>query len=76
MTQYTVNDMTCGHCVGAITQALKAVDPQARIEIDLASHRVTVDSAVADDTSLQAAITDAGYTPQAVAATARGGGAG
>lgn len=76
MSQYTVNDMTCGHCVGAITQALKAVDPQARIDIDLASHRVTVDSAVAGDAALQAAIVEAGYTPQAVAATAGAKGCG
>ena len=40
MIAYEVKDMTCGHCVNAITQALKAVDSTAEVRIDLAQHRV------------------------------------
>lgn len=64
MINFTVNDMTCGHCVASITQALNALDPQARVAIDLASHRVQVDSGRADAAALAAAIADAGYTPE------------
>lgn len=29
MIQFEVNDMTCGHCVGAVTAAVKKVAPDA-----------------------------------------------
>jgi copper chaperone len=63
MMAFEVNDMTCGHCVGAITQALKATDEDAKVRIDLATHRVEVESASASAAALAQAIEDAGYTP-------------
>ena len=63
MLTVQVNDMTCGHCASTITKALKAFDPSAKVEIDLASHKVVVDSSQAAET-VMAAIRDAGYTPQ------------
>ena len=63
---YGVAGMTCGHCVNAITQALKAVDSTAEVRIDLAQHRVEIESSVAGAASLGDAIRDAGYTPVAV----------
>ncbi len=63
MIAFEVKDMTCGHCVGAITQALKATDPQAKVHIDLATHQVQVEAGSADSRALAAAITEAGYTP-------------
>jgi copper chaperone len=69
MIAFQVDDMTCGHCVGAITRALKAVDKDAAVQIDLAAHRVQVEPAAADAAQLAAAIEDAGYTP--VPATAQ-----
>lgn len=68
MIAFVVNDMTCGHCVSTITQALKHADPDARIQIDLASHRVQVEPAAADAQALATAIVAAGYTPVAVGA--------
>ena len=35
MIEFQVNDMTCGHCAGVITKALKSVDPTAQVEIDI-----------------------------------------
>lgn len=64
MTSFTVNDMTCGHCVGAITRALLEVDPRAQVSVDLDRHLVRVESAVAGAARIQAAIADAGYTPE------------
>ena len=62
MIEFEVNDMTCGHCVGAITQAIAAVDASAKVEIDLPTHRVRIDGHPNVE-ALRAAITEAGYTP-------------
>ena len=60
---FTVNDMTCGHCVGTVTKALEAALPGEQVSVDLATHKVsfTGDKAVGE-----AAIREAGYTPEAV----------
>lgn len=66
MIAFEVKDMSCGHCVGTVTQALKAVDPAATVDIDLARHRVEIGATGADPQRLSDAIRDAGYTPVAV----------
>ena len=63
MIAFQVNDMTCGHCVGAITRAVQGVDPQAQVQVDLAAHRVEIESGQADAARLRGAIEAAGYTP-------------
>lgn len=68
MIAFEVNDMTCGHCVSTITKALKATDKDAKVQIDLASHRVQVEPVSADAAELADAIKDAGYTPVPVQA--------
>jgi copper chaperone len=70
MIAFEVKDMTCGHCVATITKAVKATDQDATVQIDLASHLVTIDSCAADAATLGAAIREAGYTPMAVSAAA------
>ena len=45
MIELTLPTMTCGHCVRAVTQTVQRVDPAARVEIDLAAHRVQIESA-------------------------------
>ncbi|WP_295644774.1 heavy-metal-associated domain-containing protein [uncultured Methylibium sp.] len=70
MIAFEVNDMTCGHCVSTITKALKATDKEAKIQIDLATHRVQVEPVSADAEELAEAIKDAGYTPVLVEAPA------
>ena len=42
--ELTLPDMTCGHCVKTVTAAVRAVDPQARLDIDLARHLLRIDS--------------------------------
>jgi len=39
---FKVEKMSCNHCVRAITGAIQALDPQARVEADLASGTVRV----------------------------------
>lgn len=64
MTTFDVQDMTCGHCTNAITQAVLAVDPAAKVQIDLPAHRVQIESASAE-ADLSRAIEKAGYSPVA-----------
>ena len=66
MNTFEVNDMTCGHCVSAITKVVNAVAPGAEVQIDLATHRVSIGSTAVDAKQLAAAIADAGYTPTAL----------
>jgi copper chaperone len=64
MYQFNVEDMTCGHCVSRVTQAVKAVDSQADVDISLRDKRVKVQSSAAQDLIAEA-IQEAGYTPKA-----------
>jgi copper chaperone len=63
MISFQVDDMSCGHCVGAITKALAGVDAQAKVHFDLATHRVHIEPGEADAAQLRDAIQEAGYTP-------------
>ena len=56
-----VQGMSCNHCVMSVTKAVKALDAQAEVKVDLAAGRVEVDSAVLDRAKVAAAIEDAGY---------------
>lgn len=65
MIEFDVKDMSCGHCVAAITQAVAALDPAAVVQADLATHRVRVQSTQPAQ-ALRQAIEDAGFTPVSV----------
>ncbi|MTV37892.1 heavy-metal-associated domain-containing protein [Duganella radicis] len=60
MYQLQVENMSCGHCVGAVTKAVQTVDAAAKVEIDLATKSVKIDSA-APLAPFKSAIADAGY---------------
>jgi len=60
MYQLTVEDMTCKHCVGRVTKAVQGVDPEAKVEIDLPTGKVSIDSGAELD-RIAAAIDEAGY---------------
>lgn len=62
MHRFTLPDMSCGHCVAAITEALKAADAQAQVVIDRETRTAEVESILPRET-LVAALTEAGYTP-------------
>ena len=62
-TTYTVSGMTCGHCVAAVTEEVAKLDDVKRVDVDLASGRVTVESdGPVDDAAFAAAVDEAGYT--------------
>jgi copper chaperone len=57
---FNVEGMTCGHCEKAVTKALLAVDPKAKIAIDRSINKVEVDSEQPRNT-LKQAIASEGY---------------
>lgn len=65
--RFKVVGMSCGHCVRVVTEAVHEVDQEARVQVDLPTGTVTVQSG-ADAAKPGAAIADAGYEAQAVAA--------
>ncbi len=62
MQKIHVPDMSCGHCSNAITQALKALDAAAEVQVDLETKLVSV-TTTAQEAAVRAAIAGAGYTP-------------
>jgi len=60
MYELTVEDMSCGHCVGRVTKSVQAVDKEAKVEVDLATKKVKIDS-TADLDAIAQAIDAAGY---------------
>lgn len=67
MRNFNVTGMTCGHCARAVTKAIKRVDSEALVDVDVPGRKVSVDSA-ADVESLRQAIEAEGYGAQPIAA--------
>ncbi|MDH4984344.1 heavy-metal-associated domain-containing protein [Aminobacter anthyllidis] len=63
MYNFQVSDMTCSHCVATVEKAVKSVDAAARVDIDLGSLAVKIESDEPVERFAQA-IEDAGYTGQ------------
>jgi copper chaperone len=64
MIEFELQDMTCGHCAGMVNRTVKLVDPEAKIEVDVASKKVKIDSSE-DCAAFVEALTEAGYPPAA-----------
>ncbi|MEJ7805562.1 MAG: heavy-metal-associated domain-containing protein [Telluria sp.] len=60
MITLNVPDMSCGHCSGVITKALRALDPAAVVGFDMHNHQVQVDTTQGAAAVIKA-LTDAGY---------------
>ncbi len=60
--QFHLPDMSCGHCVAAITEAVKAVDAQAALQVEREARRVQISSGLSRQ-ALAEALTEAGYPP-------------
>ena len=67
MIRFKVADMSCGGCARAVTAALRGVDPQAEISVDLERREVTVASTVGAE-GLASALRRAGFEGRALAA--------
>ncbi|HJV96517.1 MAG TPA: cation transporter [Albitalea sp.] len=66
MTTFSVEGMSCGHCVAAVTRAVQQVDATASVQVDLSKQTVAVSSGASTD-AVKAAIEQAGYPVKAVA---------
>jgi len=44
MIELTLPTMTCGHCVKTVTTVVQQLDPQARLQIELPTHKVRIES--------------------------------
>ena len=60
MPTFKVPNMSCGHCAGAVTKAVQTLDAGARVEIDLKTQTIAVESKV-EPGRIAAAIEQAGY---------------
>jgi copper chaperone len=61
--EFDIPAISCGHCVKAVTEAVKQVDPAAQVSVDLESKKVTVQTTRERD-AVAAALADAGYPVQ------------
>ncbi|MET8760146.1 heavy-metal-associated domain-containing protein [Lentzea sp. NPDC004782] len=61
-SSYTVNGMTCGHCVSSVTEEVSRISGVSDVAVDLPTGRLTITSAapVALD-DVRAAVAEAGY---------------
>ncbi|ARB30895.1 heavy-metal-associated domain-containing protein [Pseudomonas tolaasii] len=61
MQVFSVEGMTCGHCVRAVTQAVQSQDPAASVKVDLAAKEVGVQSRLSAEQVISL-ITEEGYS--------------
>jgi copper chaperone len=61
MQVFSVEGMTCGHCVRAVTQAVQNQDPAAEVKVDLAAKQVSVQSQLSPEV-IADLIREEGYT--------------
>jgi copper chaperone len=60
MYELQVEGMSCGGCVRSVTKSVQAIDGNAKIDVDLASKKVRVETEASLD-AVKSAISDAGY---------------
>ena len=65
---YSVPGMHCGHCEAAVTRELERVSGVESVDVDLETKLVIVRGDTLDDAALVAAIDEAGYDAEVVAA--------
>ncbi|WP_392551934.1 heavy-metal-associated domain-containing protein [Orbus wheelerorum] len=56
-----VDNMSCDHCVKAVTKAINDIDPKASVSVDLAKKEVTIDGGTISQEAAIKAVDDAGY---------------
>ena len=62
MIQFNIPSMSCGHCEKAVTQAVHQVDPQAKVDVNLGTKQVQVESS-AERQKIVDSLVEAGYEP-------------
>ncbi|MCF1502361.1 heavy metal translocating P-type ATPase [Afifella sp. H1R] len=67
MLKLKVEEMSCKHCVANVEKAVKGVDPEAKVDVDLDAGTAAIESS-ADEAAIEAAIREAGYPNEKLAA--------
>jgi copper chaperone len=62
MIELKLPTMTCGHCVRTVTETVHAVDAAAKVEVDLPTQRVRIESQQPQD-AFARALAEEGYAP-------------
>ena len=60
MYELEVQGMTCGGCANSVKRSIQALDREARVDVDLASKKVRVDSSV-ELGNVTSAVAEAGF---------------
>lgn len=60
MITFNIPNLSCGHCVRAVTEAIQEIDPAAVVTVDIAAKTASVDSS-ADPATLRAKLDAEGY---------------
>ena len=60
MLSLKVSGMTCGGCINAVTRAVQSQDPQAKVQADLATQMVNLETTLTPAQASQL-ITEAGF---------------
>jgi copper chaperone len=58
---YTVQGMTCRHCVSSVKEEVSEIAGVARVDVDLETGRLTVAGDGFGDEDVRAAVEEAGY---------------
>lgn len=63
-TEYSVQGMTCNHCVMSVTEEVSEVAGVETVDVDLESGRLSVTGEGFTDEQITAAVVEAGYEVQ------------
>lgn len=66
MYELQVEGMTCGGCANSVKKSVQSVDRDAKVEVDLASKTVRIETG-ADIDKVKSALVEAGYPVSASA---------
>ena len=67
MLKLKVPDMTCGHCAQTVEKAVKSLDPEARVKVDLAQKTVSIETSAPEE-RIADVVRSAGYESEKLAA--------
>ena len=65
--EFSVPEMSCGHCSAAIEKAIAEIDPSAKVNCDLDTRQVAVDTSLSQ-AEVSQAMKQAGYASAPVGA--------
>jgi copper chaperone len=63
LIELTLPTMTCGHCAKTVTETVRKLDAQARLQIDLSTHKVQIETQRSRE-DVARALAEEGYDPR------------